>query len=322
VQAPGDAEKQLLAKAGICDAAGKILPAVRPALDVLGTATGFTRMYLSGSVLPFECVVYFAPGKVPVSLLNQAGEMQIRVPAAAKQFVEMAAQTIGTSQYRSVPFNATLTPPEAIVLAGMIDIQRKATLKSVAGEQPPSAAICDLVSLWKITSKKGENTQWLANVLLDLLSIDGIASEDPVVGAVESLVRKGYALKQGSSYRLAEAPLALAGRMLLFDTALVLTSGHLGAGGSLSIAGFTCLQAGVHDLLVIDAGTDSVAIQTTAASGVLDSIQAWLTDAQKLETLDAPAGSVSSPSRRFCPQCGTAVGPDRKFCGGCGAKLG
>jgi hypothetical protein len=322
IQAPGNAEKLSLAQAGICDATGQILPAVRPILDVLGTATGFTRMYLSGGMAPTECIVYFAPGRVPVSLFNAEGNMQIGFPAAVPQFVEMAAQGIGTSVYRAVPFSATLALDESVVLAAMIDIQRKQNLKSLADEQSSSASDCDIPVLWKNISQKGDNTQWLGNVLMELLSLEGISSEDRVRTAAESLVQKGYALKQGSSYRLSEILLTLAGRMLIFDNALILTSGYLSAGGSLSIAGFTCLQAGIHDLLIIDAAADSVTFQTVSSAGVLDNVQTWFSDVQKLETLDAgQAGATVSQTRKFCPQCGAAFQPGRKFCGGCGAKL-
>ena len=321
-QAPGNAEKVSLAQAGVCDTGGQILPAIRPALDVLGTATGFTRMYLSGGMAPTECVVYFAPGRVPVSLLNAEGNMQIAYPAAVPQFVEMAAQGIGTSMYRAVPFSATLAPDESVVLAAMIDIQRKQNLKSVADEQSSSAADCEIPVLWKNLSRKGDSTQWLGNVLMELLSLDGIPSEDRVRKAAGSLVQKGYARMQGSSYQLSEILLTLAGRMLIFDNALTLTSGFLSAGGSLSIAGFTCLQAGIHDLLIIDAAADSVTFQTVSSAGVLDNVQTWFSDVQKLETLDAgQTGTTASQTRKFCPQCGAAFQPGRKFCGGCGAKL-
>ncbi len=321
-QAPGTVEKQALAKAGICDANGQILPAVRPALDVLGTANAFTRIYLSGAQIPAECIVYFAQNRVPVSLLNVGGDMQIDFPAATETFVSMVAQGIGSSIYRSVPFNATLTHDEALALAAMIDLQRKQALRSVADEQVPVIVESDVPALRAITSRKGDNTQWLINVVLDLLSLDGIPSEDRLRSALESLVQKGFALKHASSYRLSEATLALARRMLIFDAALTLTSGYLGTSGLLNVAGFTCLQAGIHDLLVIDAGVDLVTIQSVSSASVLDSLQTYLTDAKVLENLDTPVAETAAPQiRKFCPQCGTTIQPGRKFCGSCGVPL-
>jgi hypothetical protein len=320
-QVPGNTEIQALAKAGICDTGGKILPAARPALDILGTAHAFTRMYLSGNQVPTEAIVYFAPNSVPVSLLNANGNMQIGFPAVSEQFVEMAAQGFGSSVYRVVPFDATLTHDEAIALAGLIDIQRKQALKSVADEQAPAIADSDIPALLRTTSRKGDNTQWLVNVLLDLLSMDGIPSEDLLRSALESLVQKGHAAKSASSYRLGEGTLALARRMLLFDTALTLTSGYL-KNDVLNIAGFTCLQAGVHDLLVIDASADSVTLQSVSSASVLGSVHTFFTDIQTLEKLDTPAAGTAPPqTRKFCPQCGTAITPERKFCGSCGTKI-
>lgn len=324
IQVPGTEEKQALSEAGICDAGGQILAAARPALDVLGTAHAFTRVYLSGSQIPSEFVVYFAPNGAMASLINSGGDMQINFPAAADLFVEMVAQGIGSSIYHSVPFEATLTPDEGVVLAGMIDLQRKQALKSIADEQASAVVESDLPTLLRLSSRKVDNTQWLSNVLLDLLSLEGILSIEQVRAAAESLVQKGYALKNPATYRLSDVTLALARRMLIFDTALTLTSGYVGKSGALSVVGFTCLQAGIHDLLLIDAGEDAVTLQSVSSAGIIDSVQTYFTDLHTLEKMESAPGAkpaVSSQRRKFCPQCGSALPSAKKFCPQCGAKI-
>jgi hypothetical protein len=319
--APGNEEKQALANAGICDTNGQILPAARPVLEVLGTARAFTRMYLSGNLSPSECIVYFSPDGSAVSLMNTGSGMEIVFPAAAEVFVEMAAEGIGSSVYRSVPFDAILSHDECVVLAEMLDIQRKQVMRSIADEKEPAVAESDISDLRQICSRKGENTQWLINVIMEILSVEGISSEDRVRVAVESLVRKGYAMNNQASYRLSDVTLALARRLLIFDTALTLTSGSIGKSGVVKVAGFTCLGAGVHDLLIIDAAVDSVTLQSVSGAAVIDNVRSYLTDVRLLEKLDTPSGGTETQTRKFCPQCGTAIQPGRKFCGSCGVKL-
>jgi hypothetical protein len=320
--APGNAEKQALATAGICDAKGEILAAAKPVLDVLGSATAFTRMYLSGNLSASECIVYFAPDGSTVSLMNTGGNMEISYPAAAAMFVEIAEQGIGSSVYRSVPFSASLTHDEIITLAAMIDFQRKQALKSIAGEVDPVIATCDIPAIRASTSGKGENMQWLCNVLLDILSNEGISSEDRLQSALESLAGKGYVQKNGTSYQLSGNSLAFARRMLIFDSVLTLTSGYLGTSGSVSVAGFTCIQAGIHDLLFIDSSIDSVLFQSVSSASVLENVQNYLTEVNLLEKLGVPApGAPVSPARKFCPSCGSPIQPGKKFCPQCGAKI-
>ena len=146
-----------------------------PAGDSSGSSEGNGSG--SGDQIPAECVVYFSPGRSPVSLLNRGSEMEIACPADTAMFIDMAVQGIGASVYRSVPFEADLTLAEAVVLGAIIDLQRKAALKAIAVGQVPAAVDCPAAAIHTLISHKDPDNRWLRNVLFDILSLEGISSE-------------------------------------------------------------------------------------------------------------------------------------------------
>jgi hypothetical protein len=313
----GTAEKKALVGAGFCNEQGQVVPQAQGVLDILGTATSFTRIYLSGGPNAYEYIVYFSPGGAGASLVNVHGDMQIDTPPLASMITGMAAETIGSSLYHSSPFEATLSPGEAVVLAGMIDLQRKAVLRSLAGDTGAGGVAMDIASIQASFAGNKEDNQWLANVVSGLVGTDGIQG-DNAGNILDSLVAKGLVRSSSSSYILSDGAQFLARRMLVFDTALTLTAGHLGNEGTVTVAGFTCLQAGVHDLLVLDASGGNISMRSISSAAILDLVRTFITSASELEKLEAPP---AAPARKYCPQCGAAVAPGRKFCGGCGAKL-
>jgi hypothetical protein len=122
-------ERAALAAAGISDASGMAVPDIRPALDVLGSAQAFTRMYITGGPNAYEYIVYFAEDGRSASLININGDVQINCPSIADLFIEMTTQTLGQTIYRNAATATTLNPDEAVTFAVMIDLQRKEFLR-------------------------------------------------------------------------------------------------------------------------------------------------------------------------------------------------
>ena len=339
-----DADRKVLAAAGICGGDGQLDPALRPALDVVGAANAFTRVYVSGEGGLLEYMVYFAPSGDSASLANDDGAMQVDRPAAVPSFLAAISQRIGTSLYRNAALEATLPPDEAVVLAGLLDLQRRRLLRDTAdgaGSVAVDASVADVAAA--CAGPTGDR-QWLASVMLELLSAEGIGSDDRCATALKGLVERKIIVMAGSAFRLGDEALYLARRMLVLDSALTLTVGHLGQAGGVSISGFTCLQAGVHDLLYIDAGADGVDVRCISAAGVLEYCMTFFTDADVLKGIGAearplpatetvpapvavaqaaaPARAGAAPPPAFCVRCGAKLAPGAAFCVKCGAKVG
>ena len=322
--APGSEERAALVAAGVCDSGGQAVPGILPALDVLGNALAFTRMYITGGPNAYEYIVYFTADGRTASLINIKGDVQINCPSIADLFIEMASQALGSTVYRNATVKTSLTPAEALTFSAMIDLQRKEFLLALAGskESPPMSIDPSLLETF-LSTREG-NYQWMNNVIRELVS--GENAPSPQVPAdLASLAKKGLVQKTGQTYCLSDEAAYLARRMLVIDTSLVLTTGQLAPDGSIGVAGFTCLQAGVHDLLYIDTSAGMVEFQAVSSAAVLDYVRAFMTDPEALKKLVIPATpqqpAASSPGKKFCPQCGAPLTEGKKFCNKCGAKI-
>jgi hypothetical protein len=190
-----------------------------------------------------------------------------------------------------------------------------------------------LSSVETVLSDPGKSFQWLNNVIRELIDEENVPALQ-IPAALASLADKGIVLRTGSAYRLSDDAVFLAQRMLVIDTTVVLTSGQMAPDGTASIAGFTCLQAGVHDLLYFDTSTGTVEIQAISSAAVLEFIRIFMTEPEALKKLVVPstqkksdAAGIQSPTapaatiHRHCTQCGAEVADGKKFCGKCGAKV-
>jgi hypothetical protein len=326
--AAGSEQKTQLIGAGICDEKGKIVPGLKPALDVLGNACAFTRIYISGGPNPSEFLVYFAPGGTTASLINIQGNFRVDCPAVAEVMVDMTAQTIGFTLFRNPVFEADLLPDEALAFSGLIDYRRRTLLRSLADRKAVVEDGADTARILEALAEKDGDAPGLCDVMLSVLDPAGKISPDSIGAALGSLAKKGLVTKSGPLWHLSDAGLYLARRMLIFDNSLVLTAGVVGKSGNVSVAGFTCIQAGVHDILFIDASAGNVSMRTTSSAEVLDYVKTFLTNPNVHRNLAAPDTSASSgPSpqqsndKKFCPQCGAPIKPGPKYCGSCGYRF-
>jgi hypothetical protein len=317
-------ESAALMAAGVCDAGGKAVPGIQPALDVLGNAQAFTRMYITGGPNAYEYIVYFTADGRTASLINIKGDVQINCPSIADLFIEMASQALGSTLFRNAAIKASLTPEEALVFSGLVDLQRKEILRALAGSADIPPMSIDPPSLDTFLAAREGNYQWLNNVIREL-AYDKNAPSPQVQAVLASLADKGLVVKTGPAYRLSDDAAYLARRLLVIDTSLVLTTGQLAPDGTVGLAGFTCLQAGVHDLLYIDATGGTVEIQAVSSAAVLDYVRAFMTDPEALKKLVIPGSSqqqaASSLQRKFCPQCGAPLTEGKKFCNKCGTQV-
>jgi hypothetical protein len=236
----------------------------------------------------------------------------------------MATQALGSSVYRNATVGASLAPEEALTFFGITDLQRKEYLSALAGSKESSKKSIDPSSLETFLSTREGNFQWLNNVIRELAYGENTPAPQ-VPAALASLEEKGLVRKTGQAYCLSDDAAFLARRMLVIDTSLVLTAGHLAADGRVGVAGFTCLQAGVHDLLYIDATADLVEFQAISSAAVLGYIRAFMTDPEALKKLVIPVApgpqAVAPPQKKFCPQCGAPLTEGKKFCNKCGTRV-
>lgn len=340
---------------GLCDARGGVLPVALPALAVLGCATSFVRIYLSGSGTVKEIVVYRDESGASASLTNTGGAFDLEFPAQTQLMLAIVAQMTGSSAFSSMDFEVSLSGHDAIVLAAAIDLQRRATFRALADDMTDGAVDLHEQAVAAVCAQRTGGTQGLCNYFLDLASATGIPAA-AVESGMKSLMGRGLLAPFEQANRLTDKPLELARRLLLIQQALTLTAGKCSSDGSVAVLGFGCLQAGVNDLLYTEVVGDALEMRMESAAVILELVRAFLDDPALLDglsaaiqdvpaaganceecqhplavdvkfcphcgtprSMSAPAPSVSTPAT--CPHCGTEVETGARFCSGCGMKI-
>lgn len=271
-----------------------------------------------------EYIAYFSPDGTITGITNDSGMQLVTSPSQDNAILEGIRQNIGDSVYRTVPFKATLSSGEALVLSALVDLQRKEMLIKTAGEKPAGKVAGTPGAVVDMLSRPAGRLQWFSSSFADLFP-EKIPGPDQIPGILQSLAAKGHIVASGSSYTLSDELVILARGHLLPTTALTLTSGHADAAGKVTIAGFTCFISGIHDFLSVEINGDEIELESVSGAGTLEYLHAFLTDRAVLSKIGPSSPAAAHPaagaSKHFCPQCGTQLREGLKFCNNCGFKI-
>jgi len=291
-------DKQAMVTAGICDKDGKILDRLRPAFEVLAGAQGFTRIYFTlspGHV--FEYICYATKDGRTASIINEAGDQRINYPAANEVALGGIMQIIGRSVVRNCDFKADLTAAETLVLAALMDLQRKEFLKAIADDKEQGPILITKEKIAPIVSESEQNYQWLVSIFKEMLDVRGTFMAEVIPEALNGLISKGLVKKEGGFYGLGDTLLHLSRRMLLIDRYITMVSGRLDEDNKLALTGFTCLQTGSDDFLMVDTAKASAHMETISSASLLDALGDIMTPG-KYEWPAQSAPRVSLGSKR------------------------
>lgn len=314
-----------LAALGICDKGGVIAPEKKDAVTALAEADAFTRIYLTTPQRIIEYIAYFTQDGKIVGLTNDGGMQIVTFPAPNNAMLELVRQTIGFSIYRSSSFTAQLNRAETLVLAAMIDLERKEMLRKFADSKTAERIEISQKDVLEMLKVPPGSIQWLSSAFVDLFSSERIPKPEEITGIFESLAEKGLVTGSGKKHSLSDDGIILARCHLMPSMYLTLTSGKGQPSGKTNVAGFSCIVSGIHDLLYIDYNADEIELQAVASAEIHEYLSAFLTNPSVFGGLaDLSARNIPDQApgqKKFCPQCGASLRPGLKFCSSCGAKI-
>lgn len=272
-----DAFTDQLRQLGLADAGGTLSTNLRSALRVLATSHLAVRIRLAalGRVLHFQ--VYVDPdGGPPVSLGSAPGGLQIERPAAPGGMLEAITDALGASPLLGCEFEANLAPLESLVLAVLLDAQRIANLRWFGDSaDPPPQALDAATVRYRIETSRGSG-DWLTGELRRLCGPSVETSPAAVDQALRNLEMAGHASRNGHGYGLGSSALLLAYRLLLPEAELEAAVIAESQQGQIIGSGFTCLQSGVHDFLLLELTGNKVGLETVTAATVVEYLRAML----------------------------------------------
>ena len=305
---------------GVTGADGEPTAGTAALLAQLRDVRGFVRTAVGAHGRFTETIVYFPLQGDPVLLQPGPDALQFTVPAPVDDVVAALAAQLGVSAAAMGDFAVELSAAEALVLAAVIDNQRRHVLQELAASRIPERAFVDAGATRAALSAGTGSAQWLAPI------VAGMAGEEeaPAMEAVlDSLRQTGLLQVSGGGYLPSEAVWNVARRMPLIDRVCAVSAGRE-ADGAVVVTGFTGVVSGIFHLLHLESADGRIRFRTPSPREVLAEVEYLLKNPEALkplaETLPAeePPGLPQSAAGSVCQACGSALPEGDAFCGRCG----
>lgn len=330
---PTDTEKKSLHDAGLLDTDGSISAAMRRTVEALALTDAFTRIRVVAWGEVLEYMTYFpVDNGAAVSMTTTSDGFVVHDPAPSDDILAGLSQYIGGSVFTSSNFAAEVSLEEALVLAAMIDLHRRAVLRAFIEGNTFQYGLYDARAIHQAIGNSDKGIDWLIAIVLSISASDSPSSEADVDAALAKLAEANHLIRQGNHYQLSEAALTLGNQLRAVENVITLDAGSQAKDGSVVRTGFTCLQSGLHDLLQLEYSKGIVRFACLSPAALLDQLRFFLTSPQALrEVAEKTAGPGPEPvvmpgaeavsAAAQCPSCQAPVGPETKFCGKCGAPV-
>lgn len=323
-QGLGEDDRLELRRRGILGENDGIVPELRPTLELLAGARGYTSVRFRASTDVLEYNVYFGPdaGRV-VAVTPSDDGLLVEEPAPTAAFLEGVRAYSGGSIIRVCEFDEELPMDQALTLCALLDLQRRAVLRAFAdGTELPQIGY-SAGAVRKAMAETEPNTQWLVSIVQDLRGSEMTVDERDVEGALRALSGAGHVIHTGAGYVLGETTAVLGSRFLMFDTMTNVWSGREDEDGTVFDVQFLCAQAGVHEILFIECSERQCTLTTLNSEALLAYVAHFLEEPSALEEMmeELAAEEAAVRQQAFCPNCGSTVGAEDRFCSSCGHRL-
>ncbi len=243
-------------------------------LEVLAGATKYASVHLSGGSGHVNRVTYWNGDKT-VSLDNTGTMFTVSFGNDASALETLFTEITGSNHIVSSNFSASFDIRTALVFAGLFDLSRRAAIHLYADNTPVPAGF-SAAEVGKFV-KEANNARWLTSHIKSL-PIKGLgATHAEAEASLKKLVAAGViAAAKDGTYTSAYESAELAANFLFVENTV-----HFRAGseqnGTLSAAECMYLQAGIHDVIMMDVAADKIDITSTSSFNMIDNIKQMMT---------------------------------------------
>lgn len=269
-----EAVRARLAKVGAVDASGA-RPQLRPTLAAMAAATGTTTLRFIGTGVLVEYLTWGTRDHSPVGLAGIAstGRLRLEDPAATETVIGAVADLIGRSGRRGLELSLDLPINDTLVLAAIIDLQRCAILGGLATGQPACDEAADLSKLYGALSKPPSYGYSFVDAIQRTCRVQPDRAAAESSESLARLAQQGLVEANSSAVRLAGVCAEVPDHFPAITSVVELTNGSDTGAADVARLGFTCLQAGVTDLLTVEWVESGIHIETVSADTVVGYIE-------------------------------------------------
>lgn len=272
-----DEYKQYFINEKVLNDEGKLDEKVKSKLEILAKPSKMVSLMFTGGASKYEhniCFdqtldhyITFTATPDTYTLDDEADPMKI---------VSIMEDFVGRSSLKSVNINGKFSVSEALVIAAMVDMERKSILRAFLDELPYSHNFYQANHIWRILNSTSSNIQWLVYCINEVIGEHVSLTQKQVQEVLEELSKKNVITKQDNQYLLSEDYRLLANRMILVDNIMIVQSFGVEDTDEIVSSGFTSIQSGVHDILLLEYTDKEVRFETINSIYLVDCLKQFI----------------------------------------------
>lgn len=266
-----------LDETGLVDSDGNLMEAAKPAIDILSSPYAVSRLTFTGGVGTYENIInYDRTFLNHVSFTVTPNSISIDDQSSPQNIIKVLENFVGKSDLKSLNFSIKLNVAEALVIAAMLDMERKSSLRAFVDEIHFTNNSYNSNMIWRIINSTSSSIQWFVFIINEVIGEHVPLSQLQVQEAIELLTEKGLVTKHGGQYQLSSELSLLSNRLILIDNLLAVQTSKQDDTGEILSYGFTCIQSGVHDLLFLDYNGKEIILETISSVRLIDYLKRFL----------------------------------------------
>jgi len=277
IQEPGftAAEKAALADQGVIDGGGAFTSESFAVFETLAGVTSYAGFRLTGAFGRIVKTVYFKDGK-SVAIDSTGHGLVVSVGVDVDTLAGLINEITGISRLVNAQVNVKMGVKSALAFAALLDVTRKHALIQYAGlgEMPTGYSAEQIIEM----HSKAEGSRWLTSYLRTLRLPQMSLNGDELEKALHASIEVNLLEKSEQGYRLIGEAYDLATNFLIIENVLHARLGEERDGEIVSGEALF-LQAGLHDVLMIDVDAETVEFNTVSTQTLVEYVQTMMVKA-------------------------------------------
>lgn len=267
----------ILNRMGMINSEGNLIETIQPTIKILSNPHAVLKLIFTGGVGTYEHNInYDDTFQKHVSFTVTPNNFAIDDESNPRSVVQTVQDFVGKSNLKSINISKKFSATEALVIASILDIERRASLRAFVDEMPMSHNSYNANMVWRIINSTSTSIQWFVSIMNDVIGDHVTLTLQQVQEALEQLRARGIVEQKGGAYQLCGELALLSDRMVIIDNILSVQISKQDDKDGIVSAGFTCIQSGVHDLLFLDYNGKEIVFKTITSSRLLDYLEQLL----------------------------------------------
>jgi hypothetical protein len=274
-----------LTNMGVLNEEGLVSQDFSTIMSCISQPHAVVKLQFTGGVGLYQHNIYYNQtydNSVSITLLSDEAILTDEVDSTS--ILDTLTQFIGRSNLKSLDFDCEFDTEEALVIAAIIDLERKLCLRSLIDEIPYDQNLYGYNKIWRSINSTSTSIQWFVHIVNEVLGEYTTLNYRQVQDALERLVPKGLLKQKNGLYQLTDDLVFLANRMIINDN-IISVSAMKQIGQDVVATGFSCVQAGIHDLVYLDYNGDDITFKTLSSEELISNIDFFITNKDYFDKL-------------------------------------